>query len=97
MKLYNNASLEKEIVNLDLGIVTAGDTKEYSFFYKNDSKAELTNIKFEISHKEVKILSFTEGLKQGDVGKLVIAWNPSVTLKEGLKTVLKVQATELWS
>ena len=97
MKLYKDSNQKEEVSSLDLGIVIAGDTKKYDFYVVNDSKAVLENLNFDISHKEVKITSAPKVLKENEVGRLSIEWSPSVTIKEGLKTLLKIQATELWS
>lgn len=97
MKLFKNKELTQELDSLDLGIVTAGETKSYEFYVLNDSKALLNNIKFEISHKEVFIKKYPDTLKASESGKLTIDWTPSVTIKEGLKAILKFQADELWS
>jgi hypothetical protein len=97
MKLYTDANLANQVTSLDFGIVAAGETKEFVYYVSNDTKALLENIVFETIHKEIKIVSSPAVLKSGEVGKLVLAWAPSITLKEGLRTVLKVKATELWS
>lgn len=97
MKLFKDTELKEEIVTLDFGIVDAGGKKEYNFYVQNDSKAVLNNIDFAVIHPEVQIVSAPKTLKSQEVAKLVLEWNPSVTLKEGLKTTLKVSATELWS
>lgn len=97
MKLFLDKELTNPVNNVDLGIVMAGETKEFTFYVLNESKAELQNINFETSHKEVDIIHSPKDLKSLESAKLVMAWSPSVTLKQGLKTVLKVQATELWS
>lgn len=97
MKIFNDLKLENQINSLDMGIVAAGLTAEYTYYVLNDSKASLQDIKFEVSHKEVNILEAPKSLKAEHAGKLVLAWSPSVTLKEGLRTILKVKATELWS
>lgn len=97
MKIFKDKELKEEIASLDLGIVTAGGRKEYEFFVLNDSRAHLKNITFEVSHVEVKVVAAPETLKEKEIGSLILAWSPSTTLKEGLKTVLRIQASELWS
>ena len=97
MKLYKDSDLQEEIVSLDLGIVTAGETKKYTYYVYNDTNAKLENIKFQVSHKEVFILEAPKELGSKESAKLVVEWEPSVTVKQGLKTLLKVQASELWS
>jgi len=96
MKLFKDKNLSEEIEELDLGIVEAGESKKFVFYVLNDSMAYLKNLKFEIEHSEVKILDFPEKLQANKNGELLIEWNPSITLKEGLKAQLKISGTELW-
>ena len=97
LKIYKDSSLKEEIVDtFDLGIVQAGDRKEYEYYVYNDSKAELKQLKFSVTHKEVVVISYPDNLNAKQGAKLVIKWSPSLTLKEGLKTKLKVNGAELW-
>ena len=97
MKIYKDASLTKPVDILDLGIVQADDSKEYLFYVYNDTKADLKNLKFKISHKEVEILDAPKTIDSKSLAKLKIKWSPSLTLKEGLKTKIEIKGVELWS
>lgn len=97
MRIFKDSLLKEEIKTLDLGIVTAGEKKEFTFYVLNEKKATLKDIKFSVEHSEVKILSAPESLEPEQSKKLVIQWFPSVTLKQGLRTLLKYEASELWS
>ena len=94
MKILNKE--EKEVAVLDLGIVEAGKTKDYEYYLYNDSSVETVDLKVEISHKEVEILDFPKRLDANTKGLLKIKWSPSITIKQGLKTVIKVSGAELY-
>jgi hypothetical protein len=95
--LFLNNLCTKEINELDLGIVPAGSSKLFKFYVKNESKASLIELKFEVNNKEVKLIKYPTALKENEVDELLVEWNPEVTLKEGLKTNLEVTGKELWS
>lgn len=97
MKIYKDSSLKEEIKTLDLGVVDAGTTKEFSFYVLNDTVAKLENIVFDINNTEVAIKIAPSELKANSSGELVVAWSPSITLKKGLKTILNVKANEIYS
>lgn len=97
MRLFKDSQLQEEITTLDLGVVSAGDKKKFTFWVLNDSNAKLENIKFQVSHKEVFILEAPTELSKKESSKLVVEWEPSVTVKQGLQTLLKISASELWS
>lgn len=95
MKILNNEGKELT-TNFDLGIVEAGKSKEYSYYIVNDTVAELVDVKVEIAHKEVEIVTFPSKLKAGERGELTIKWSPSLTVKKGLQTLVKITGSELW-
>jgi hypothetical protein len=99
MKIYSDKELTKEIDSklFDLGIVKAGDTKQFEYFIKNDKKdCDYQNIQFACENKEISIISFPKSLKRNEIASLVVSWNPSVTLKSGLKTELKIEYWEIY-
>jgi len=84
------------IEKLDLGIVEAGTSKEYEYQLYNESPAETVDLKLSIPHKEVEVLEFPERLDAKSTGILKIRWSPSITLKQGLQTVIKISGAELY-
>lgn len=96
MKIYEDKALIKEIEILDLGIVPAGETKRFTFYVLNDSKAHLRILKFTVAHDEVKVIDAPEELTTQAKGELILEWSPSVTLKQGLKAQLRISGIELW-
>ena len=57
MKIFADPELKKELKILDLGIVQAGDSKDYTFYVHNDFVADLKELKFTNNNEEIKILS----------------------------------------
>lgn len=97
IRVYKDRELKNEITTLDFGIVDAGTKKEFKFFLYNDSLAELMNLKFDIKHPEIKILKMPSAIHKDSVAEFTIEWEPSITLKEGLKIQLTISGEELWS
>lgn len=94
MKILNKNN--KEISSLDLGILEAGTSKTYEFYLLNDSEAEVVDVKLEIANKEVSILSYPQKMSAGSKELFTIKWSPTLTIKKGLQTLIKVNATELY-
>lgn len=96
MKIFKDESLTEEITVLDLGIVPAGETETFTFWIMNDSGALLKHLEFFVEHEEVRITKAPEELPTNAVDELIIEWNPSITLKQGLKARLRIKGIELW-
>lgn len=96
MKIYKNNNLTEQIDKLKLGIVSAGYSKQFTFYVYNDSRAHLRNLSFSVEHEEVKIIKNPEEMLPESKETLIIEWSPKVTLKEGLETQLKIKGEELW-
>ncbi len=97
MKIYSDNELQHELINtLDLGIVDAGEEKEFTFYLLNDTPARLERLEFTIEHNEVETIKAPETLSANERGILVVKWSPSVTLKEGLQAKLHIEGKSLW-
>jgi hypothetical protein len=97
MTIYEDQNLTKPIDRLDLGIVPGGETRRYSLWIMNDNGTLVKDLKFSVDHKEVKIIQAPEQMQPLERHEIILEWTPSVTLKEGLKTELKLNGIELWS
>lgn len=98
MRIFKDKDLTQEIVEetFDLGIVSAGDSKEFTYWVANDESAFLRDLIFSVEHEEVEIIKAPETLNSQEKAELIIKWSPNVTLKEGLKTIIRVKGKELW-
>jgi len=98
MQLFSNPELTDQITGLevDLGIVPAGDTKTYTFYLHNDQDCQLTNIQVKVRHPEVTIIRAPQALEAKGSGAIEVQWAPSVTVKQGLNTPIEIFADELW-
>ena len=96
MKIYKDKTLKEEVEILDLGIVEAGTTRKYTYYVYNELLAELKDLVFEVEHKDVKLLKSPTTLNPCGIDELILEWTPAVTLKQGLKTTLKIAGKELW-
>jgi len=79
-----------------LGRLEAGKTKDYEFILHNDSPAEVEDLEVVISHNEVSVLAYPDKLMPQAQGQLKIRWSPTLTLKRGLQTLVKVEGTALY-
>ena len=96
MKIFKDKNFTEEVEILDLGIVPAGETRQFTFWVYNDTSAFLRMLNFRVEHEEVKVIKFPEELRARTGSELILEWSPSVTLKEGLKARLRVNGIELW-
>lgn len=97
MKIYSDSSCSDQVFTLDLGTVDVGSSKHYEYYVKNDSNAQLIDLKFSISHDEICMLQSPTVLEANEVGKVCFTYTPSMTLKEGLKTRLQIEGRQVWS
>lgn len=98
MKIFKDKKLTQEIKDetFELGIVSAGEIKQFEFWVLNDSKAYLSKLDFIVNHREVKIIEAPIELDPNIGAKLVLEWSPSITLKEGLSAPIRITGVELW-
>jgi hypothetical protein len=94
MKLLNE--LRQPVEDIDFGIVEAGHTKTLKYFIVNDSEAELIDLLPEVSNQEVKIVSCPKTIQSNSEGIIELSWNPSITIKKGLKTTIELSGHELY-
>lgn len=98
IKIYKDKSLTEEIEDntFEFGILLAGESKQYTFWVVNSSEAYLKSLEFIVDHNEIKIIKSPKELSSQGVEELILEWSPSVTLKEGLKAILRIKGIELW-
>ena len=101
MKLYKDEKLTEEISSeLNLGRVEVGSTQNYVYWIHNDSNAFVESIKLTLDNvvdsEEVLIVSKPETLKANEKSKIELAWTPTLKLKQGLRTQLKVSGIQVY-
>lgn len=96
LKIYKDRDLTQPVIDLEFGILPAGETKRYTFYLFNNTSAYLKELKFAVDHDEVEIVEVPNELSPQAVGEIIFKWSPSVTLKEGLRAQLHVTGIELW-
>ena len=97
MKIFKAEDLIHPIQDLDLGILQAGEEKDFEFIVVNDSEAILNKLEFSVDNKEIKIISFPKSLKANERANFFVKWSPSITVKQGLKASVKITGYEIWS
>ena len=98
MKILNKE--QKEVANIDFGIVEVGHTKSVEYFLLNDDGTFIDNIKMNLKDpkqvKEVSISSYDTSLGVDKTTSFTIAWTPTLKVKEGLKVELEVAYRRLF-
>jgi hypothetical protein len=90
-QLYSDKQLTEKVSDpINLGKVKAGETKTYTFYVYNASVYPYEELNFSVDHDEVAILSFPVELQEKSSAEVVLEWKPSVDIKRGLKTTLKI-------
>ena len=95
-QIFEDKELTKPIeAPLDLGKLKAGETKEYTYYVFNSSMNPYEELEFSVDHKEVEVLSSPEDMEEKKSAKIVLKWKPSIDIKRGLKTSLKIEGFEV--
>ena len=95
-QIFEDKGLTKPIESpLDLGKLKAGETKTYEYYVFNSSVHPYEELEFTVDHKEVKVLLSPTELEEKSSGKIVLEWKPSIDIKRGLKTSLKIQGFQV--
>jgi hypothetical protein len=100
MKFYKDLAHKEEITEskIEFPVIDAGDTRKHTIYLQNDSKAELMDIKFEISDKEheIKILKAPEFMKESGDGELVIEITAKVDVEAKVSGILSYKANKIF-
>lgn len=95
-QIFEDKELTKPIeAPLDLGKLKAGETKEYTYYVFNSSMNPYEELEFSVDHKEVQVLEAPKDMEEKSSAKIVLEWKPSVDIKRGLKTSLKIQGFQV--
>jgi len=96
--IYKDRQLTQEVTDhtLDFGIVSAGEKETFTFWVKNITYAYLRKLQFFVDHAEVEVIEAPEELKSQESARIIFEWKPSITLKEGLRAIIRVTGEELW-
>lgn len=98
LKFYKDKGLVNEIEDdtFDLGLIDAGDTKQFSFWVYNPSNAVYEDLDFIIEDSETKVLSAPKTMYPKETKELLITCTPDVTIEEPVKTQIRVKGREIW-
>ncbi len=95
-QIFEDKELTKPIESpLDLGKLKAGETKEYTYYVFNSSMNPYEELEFSVDHKEVEVLEAPKDMEEKSSDKIVLQWKPSIDVKRGLKTSLKIAGFEV--
>ena len=94
--IFEDKELTKPIEEpIDLGKLKAGETKEYPFYVFNASVNPYEELEFTVDHKEVEVISAPTEMEEKSSSRFVLQWKPSVTIKKGLKTSIKIEGFQV--
>lgn len=98
LKIYEDKELNKPIDEfLFLGKLKAGTKKKYTFYIYNSSVNPVEELSFSVEDKEIKILEAPDELQEKSNTEIILEWSPSVDVRQGLKTRLKMEYYEVLS
>ncbi len=107
MRIYTDKLLTQELGDktFDLGIVEAGEVKQFTYWVENDSKLFIKEIKFLVTilnnplnpedKDELFVIEAPENLIPFESKKLIFEWRPSITLEESLQAIVNIEAIKL--
>lgn len=96
LKIYKDRDLTQPVIDLEFGILPAGETKRYTFYVSNQTPAMFKELKFEVEHSEIEIVKAPTDMISQSLAEIIFKWSPTVTLKEGLRASLHIQGKSLW-
>lgn len=95
-KIFEDKELTKPIeAPIDLGKLKAGEEKEYIYYVFNASVHPYEELEFSVDHKEVTVISSPTEMEEKTRAKIILKWKPSVDIKRGLKTSLKIEGFQV--
>ena len=95
-KIYTDKELQNLVDDpINLGKLKAGNTKQFTFYVYNSSVNPYEELAFSVDHKEVTVISAPTELTEKVSKAIVLEWSPSVDVKRGLKTRLKIEGYEV--
>lgn len=94
--IFEDKELTKPVDDpINLGKLKAGETKQFTFYIFNASVYPYEELDFILDHKEVKIISFPTEMQEKTSEIIILEWKPSVDIKRGLKTSLKIEGYQV--
>ena len=99
LKFYKDKSLSQEIENdtFDLGIIPAGETRQFTFWVHNPSLAVYQNLDFILDNKEAKIISAPIDMYSHATDEIIIECTPDINIEAKVEATIRVKGTELWT
>ena len=95
-QIFADKELTKKIESpINLGKLKVGEEKEFTYYVFNSSMNPYEELEFSVDHKEVEVLSSPEDMEEKSSAKVVLKWKPSVDIRRGLKTSLKIEGFEV--
>ncbi len=95
-QIFEDKELTKLIeAPINLGKLKAGEKKEYIYYVFNSSLSPYEELQFSVDHKEVEVISAPTEMEEKSSEKIVLEWKPSVDIKRGLRTSLKIEGFQV--
>ena len=91
---------DKELANLLespilLGKLKAGNTKQYKFYVYNSSVKPYEEMIISVDDPEITVISSPTEMDEKSSTEIILEWKPSVDIKRGLKTSIKIEGYEV--
>jgi len=100
MKLFESADLKKQLKNIYLGEVEAGQQKELKVYMLNDGESAFKELKYSFPKlpktELLEIIDPPVFIDPHQAKALVIKWKPSLNFKKALELTLEITGKEIY-
>ena len=90
-KVFEDKDLTILADPINLGMLKAGETKQFKFFLYNSSIDPYQELKLSVDHQEITVISAPTELKEKTSGQFTLEWKATVDIKRNLKPTLKTE------
>jgi hypothetical protein len=94
-KIYEDKELNIIADPINLGKLKAGETKQYKFYLYNSSINPYEEIKLNVEHEEITVISAPTELKEKSSKEFILEWKATVDVKQNLKPTLEIEGYKL--
>jgi len=95
-KIYKDKALQEPTDDpINLGKLKAGQSKQFTFYVYNSSVNPFEELDFSVDNPEVTVISAPTELEEKASTEIILQWKPSVDVKKGLKTSMRIEGYEI--
>ena len=89
-QIFKDKELTEIADPINLGKLKVGETKEFTFYVFNATVDPYEELKLNVDHKEITVISAPTELKEKTSAKFILEWKATVNVKRNLKPTLEI-------